>query len=89
MRNFPLDNYNYVATCCTATKHGGLITYIKKDYDYKYKHYGNHSTIWESQFIEISNQTSKKSTVIGNIYIDLQNPRMNHYILSLQNLQIY
>ena len=27
---FPLDNYNYVATCCTATKHGGLITYIKK-----------------------------------------------------------
>ena len=25
---FPLDHYNYVATCCTATKHGGLITYI-------------------------------------------------------------
>ena len=32
---FPLDHYNYVATCCTATKHGGLITYIKKDSDYK------------------------------------------------------
>ena len=27
---FPLDHYNYVATCCTGTKHGGLITYIKK-----------------------------------------------------------
>ena len=36
--------------------------------EYKYKHNGNHSNICESQFIEISNKTSKKSTVIGNIY---------------------
>ena len=27
---FALDNHCYVATCCTATKHGGLITYYKK-----------------------------------------------------------
>ena len=84
---FPLDHYNYVATCCTATKHGGLITYLKKDYDYKYKHYGNHSNIWESQFIEISNQTSKKSTVIGPhrililIYTSLIESHINYCIL--------
>ena len=43
---FLLENYNYVATCCRATKHGGLTIYINKDYDYKCKHYGNHSNIW-------------------------------------------
>ena len=48
---FALDNYNYVATCCTSTKHGGLITCIQKD--------GNHN-------LKKYQIKYKKSTVIGN-----------------------
>ena len=66
-KTYKIDNYNYVASCCTASRHGGLITYIHDDLIYKSKEYGTHSDIWESHFIEISNNISKKSYLVGNV----------------------
>ncbi len=68
---FEIEQYNMVGQSSKATKHGGLLTYIHKDLTYTIKEFGTHSTIWESQFIEIAHNNEKnvsKSIIVGNIY---------------------
>ena len=51
---FQFEHYNYTATCCKASKHGGLITYTHEDFNVNKIKVGEHSDIWESLFIEVS-----------------------------------
>ena len=63
------DNYNCVTSCSRVTKHAGLVTYIHKDFNYEEKHVGHQSDIWESQFIEITNEKKlNKRVIICNFY---------------------
>ena len=42
--------------------------YLKYDYSYKVLNFPEHSNIWESQLIEISEGTLAKQIILGNIY---------------------
>ena len=65
-----IKDYNYIATCAKSSKHGGLITYIHKDYKFKLtSDFDDHSNLWESHFLEIAHKiNTSKTIIIGNIY---------------------
>ena len=67
---YEIKDYNYIATCAKSSKHGGLITYIHKDYKFKLNSdFDDHSNLWESHFLEIAHKTNtSKTIIIGNIY---------------------
>ena len=67
---YEIKDYNYIATRAKSSKHGGLITYIHKDYRFKLNgDFYDHSNLWESHFLEITLKTNtSKTIIIGNIY---------------------
>ena len=66
---YEIKDYNYIATCAKSSKHGGLITYIHKDYKIKINSdFDDHSNLMESHFHEVAHKTSISKTInIGNI----------------------
>ena len=55
---YTIKDYNYIASCAKSSKHGGLITYIHKDYTLKLNSdFDDHSNLWESHFLEIAHKT--------------------------------
>ena len=70
---FQFEHYNYTATCCKASKHGGLITYTHEDFNVNKIKVGEHSDIWESLFIEVSRKNNdEKKIIVGNFYRPLK-----------------
>ena len=78
---YEIKDYNYIATCAKSSKHGGLITYIHKDYKFKLNSdFDDHSNLWESHFLEIAHKTNtSKTIIIGNIY---RPPKLKNGLLS-------
>ena len=67
---YKIKDYNYIVTCAKSSKHGGLITYIYKDYKFKLNSdFDDHSNLWELHFLEIAHNTNtSKTIIIVNIY---------------------
>ena len=80
---YEIKDYNYSATCAKSSKHGGLITYIHKDYKFKLNcDFDDHSNLWESHFLEIAHKTNNntsKTIIVGNL---CRPPKLKNVLLS-------
>lgn len=66
---FNLTNYHSPYHLpCTCSKHGGVMTYISKQFNAKELPIYKKSDIWDGQFIEIKDINSNKKIIISNIY---------------------
>ena len=65
--------------CCG---HGGLITYVRKNYSYKKLPFQNTSDIWEGLFVDISRPELTKNIIISNIY---RPPKFNNNNTTIRN----
>lgn len=66
---FNLDGYHLIPKGYSTSSHGGIITYIKKKFNYKILPVKkNNKNIWEQHFIEINQKGIKTKLIIGNVY---------------------
>ena len=56
--------------------------YLKDEYSYKVLNFLEHSSIWESQLIEISGGTLAKKIILGNEYRPPRNT-VNEYAICI------
>ena len=63
-----IDGYELISQGKICSTHGGLLIYLRQEYDYKILPLNKDSEIWEGQFIEIHWNNLKKKIVLGNIY---------------------
>ena len=71
-----LDGYQCKSQGYRISKHGGLITYVRDEYDIKVLNICPASNIWEGLFVELTLKEKKKTKfIIGNIY---KPPRNNN-----------
>ena len=77
---FELDDYNMISQSKKCCGHGGLITFVKKQYSYKKKSLYNSSDLWEGLFVDISRPELNKNILIGNIY---RPPKFNNNNLTV------
>lgn len=76
-----LPNYHTIPLKASVSSHGGLVTYLHKDFNYKKRELYSTSAFWEGQFIDISSSFLKHKITLGNIY---RPPRDN-----LEHIQIF
>ena len=82
---FELDDYNMISQSKKCCGHGGLITFVKKQYSYKKKSLYNSSDLWEGLFVDISRPELNKNILIGNIYRPPKFNNNNNTIRSFTN----
>lgn len=63
-----LEDYNLLSKNSSVSSHGGLAIYLHKDYRYTQIEVDYTSTVWESQFIKITDSLTNKKLALGNIY---------------------
>ena len=65
-----IPNYNYVLGGCSASSHGGVAIYVRKDLQFDILSVPDYSSnIWENLFIQVYGQiTGGSKIVIGNVY---------------------
>ena len=80
-----LDDYNCISQGHRCTRHGGLITYVKKKYAYKKIEYGRESNVWEGLFVEVSSDDFTNNIIIGNIYKPPKNNNNNNNVQQFIN----
>lgn len=68
LKRYKLDDYHLIPKGHSATTHGGLMTYISKNFQYKQLPIAQRSDIWEQQFFEITHKKYDSKLVLGNIY---------------------
>ena len=79
-----LEGYNCFNQGYKCSRHGGLMTYIKNDFDVKVLNICPTSNIWEGLFVEIKTKDRYKTKfIIGNIY---KPPRDNN---SIENIETF
>ena len=64
---FEISNYNMIFKGKTASAKGGLVTYIHKTLEFEERDIGNDRSMWEGQFLKVSN-SRKKNVRILNLY---------------------
>ena len=66
-----IDDFNLIPQGKICSAHAGLliVIYLRKDIKYKVLHVCPKSTIWEGQFIQLTEKLAKKKIVLGNNYI--------------------
>ena len=63
-----IDDFNLIPQGKICSAHAGLLIYLRKDIKYKVLHVCPKSTIWEGQFIQLTEKLANKKIVLGNIY---------------------
>ena len=63
---FMLEDYNMISQEKKCCGHGGLITYVRKNYSYKKMSFQNTSDIWEGLFVDISRPELTKNIIISS-----------------------
>ena len=63
-----LEGYNCIYQKGTCRRKGGLVIYLKEEFEYVVKMNCNTSDIWEGLFIEVWGQPIDKKIIIGNVY---------------------
>lgn len=67
--NFELPGYNCYPTAETCGMKGGLVTFVKKSYNYeKLNIFPEYYKLWECHFITITGNDLKQPITLGNIY---------------------
>ena len=79
---FILEDYNMIFQEKKCCGHGGLITYVRKNYSYKKLPFQNTSDIWEGLFVDISRPELTKNIIISNIY---RPPKFNNNNTTIRN----
>ena len=79
---FILEDYNMIFQEKKCCGHGGLITYVRKNYSYKKMSFQNTSDIWEGLFVDISRPELTKNIIISNIY---RPPKFNNNNTTIRN----
>ena len=69
---YDLPNYDCFSLEGTCSRHGGLKTYIRRDFSAKNLNLYCSSDVWEGLFIETRNNKSHKKIVVSNIYKPLR-----------------
>ena len=63
-----IPDYNMIHQGKNCSEHGGLIIYLKKEFNYTIRNLCKGSNLWEGLFIDVFSEKSKKKITIGNIY---------------------
>ena len=66
---FDIPNYQLVAKGKYCSNHGGLLTYVHKDFYWENIAINDETTAWENLFIKVRHKTpGSKTQIVGNIY---------------------
>ena len=66
---FNIPNYQLVAKGKYCSNHGGLLTYVHKDFYWENMVINNDTSVWENLFIKVRHKTpGSKTQIVGNIY---------------------
>ena len=66
---FDIPNYQLVAKGKYCSNHGGLLTYVHKDFYWENIAINDETTVWENLFIKARHKTpGSKTQIVGNIY---------------------
>ena len=66
---FDIPNYQLVAKGKYCSNHGGLLTYVHKDFYWENIAINDETTVWENLFIKVRHKTpGSKTQIVGNIY---------------------
>ena len=65
---FQIDNYECYPQEKYCSSKGGLVIYIKSNYNFEKIFTCPHSNIWEGLFLEITSKNSDFRIVVGDIY---------------------
>ena len=76
-----INNYYCISQGKSCSEHGGLLIYLRSDYNYELCTLPNKPLIWVGLFIKICNNINSKHVYLGNIY----RPPKDHY--SRANIQ--
>lgn len=68
LKEYELDGYHLVPKGCTTSSHGGIITYIDKQFNYKVIPVKQDKNVWEQHFIKITKKCVDASLILGNVY---------------------
>ena len=77
---YDLCNYHLFSLPPTCSQHGGLVTYIRNDFNGKVADIYQRSDIWEGLFIETKNIRTGKKVFVSNVY---RPPRDNNSISNI------
>ena len=65
---FNLTGYNFIYQPAICSSHSGTAIYLHENYEHVMLPLYNGNTIWEGQFMKITNLKHLKNIIIGNIY---------------------
>ena len=75
-----------------CSEHGGLITYLKREYTHNVRDLYKSSDIWEGLFIDVIHENTDKKITIGNINRPPQNnnsnPTIENFIQQINPINI-
>ena len=80
-----LENYKCIPQGKYCGNKGGLVTYIKSEYDTQVLDICPQSDIWEGLFIDIKNKETESHHIVGNIYKPPRNNNNNTNITRFIN----
>ena len=79
---FQIPGYNLINQPKVCSEHGGLITYLKREYTHNVRDWYKSSYIWEGLFINVFHEKTNKKITIGNIY---RHPKNNNSNPTIEN----
>lgn len=82
---FNLPDYQMISQGKICSGHGGLITYVHKDYSWSKRNLYESSDIWEGLFLDINITDMHKKISLGNIYKPPRNNNNNYNIETFTN----
>ena len=66
---FDISNYQLVAKGKYCSNHGGLLTYVHKEFYWENIVINNHTSVWEDLFTKVRHKTpGSKTQIVRNIY---------------------
>ena len=74
---FQIPDYNLINIPTVCSEHGGLITYLKREYPHNVRYLYKSSDIWEGLFIDVFLENTNKKITIGKIYWPPKNSNSN------------
>jgi len=79
---FQIPGYKLIHQGRICSEHGGLIIYLKNEFNYCFRNIYKQSDLWEGLFIDVFLQNSNKKLTIGNIY---RPPKFNNSNSTIEN----
>ena len=74
---FQIPGYDLINQPKVCSEHGGLITYLKREYAHNVRDLYKSSDIWVGLFINVFHDNTNKKITIGNIYRPPKNNNSN------------